>query len=162
MKINRETLKITGATAATLLVVALLYSWKRKRQDRLAARFMEELNKQLTPATAGLSASAAFDLDYKDKALKKAGSKILVLKEEAAKQYADEIHNSWGWINDEENRIYAVFRKLKDKVQVSQVSVAYNRYHKENLIDTFYDRMNDNEIRKILDIVNSKPDYRKP
>lgn len=161
MRIDKDTLKITGITAATLLAASLLLTWKRKQQDKLASRLLEELQKETNPGSAGLSASEAFDIHYKDKVQKDIGGKIIVLTQEAAKRYAKEIQDAWGIINDDENKIYAVLRKLKDKVQVSQVSRAYSDLD-GNLIDVFYDRLSSSEIRKVLEIVKSKPAYRRP
>ncbi|MBL6444683.1 hypothetical protein JMN32_00075 [Fulvivirga sp. 29W222] len=159
MRIDKDTLKISGITAATLLAASLLLTWKRKQQDKLASRILEELQKETNPGSAGLSASEAFDIHYKDKVQKDVGGKIIVLTQDAAKRYAKEIQDAWGIFNDDENQIYAVLRKLKDKVQVSQVSRAYND---GNLIDVFYDRLSSSEIKKVLEIVNSKPAYRRP
>ena len=88
---------------------------------------------------------------------------VLVLKTSTASRYADQIHKAWGsWYEggDDEEKVYGVFRKLKDKVQVSQVAKAYQETFSKNLIDTLKDRFDKSEITIVLNIIKALPNYR--
>lgn len=81
----------------------------------------------------------------------------------SAKAFAKDIRDSWGFWDDDEDKIKGVFRALKDKVQVSQVSYQY--YHdpkggKINLIDDLKARLSKEEVGQILEIEKKLPKYR--
>lgn len=154
-----------AATVTGLLLAGAAYAhYDRKRKDKVAAALLREVTRTIQPATTGLLAEDAFDIHYPDKILRQVSGQVLTLKQESASRLAERIHNSWGaWYSggDTENLVYAVFRELKDKVQVAQVAKAYQDNYKENLIDKLYDRFDADEIKKVLAIVGPLPAYRK-
>lgn len=160
MKTKRTVLTIIGVMAGVSLPVILYAGWDRRRKDRLAVKLMREVSQLIEPTTTGLLSENAFDIHYKAKVLDKVKGKIIVLKAEAVNNYAKEIHGAWGFFNDDENVVYGVFRKLRDKVQVSQVAAAYQDTYKENLIDVLYDKLSESEIKKVLGIVKPLPSHR--
>ncbi|MDN3492797.1 hypothetical protein [Winogradskyella bathintestinalis] len=98
-----------------------------------------------------------------NKVLQTVNREVLVLKTSTASRYADQIHKAWGsWYQggDDEEQVYGVFRKMKDKVQVSQVAKAYQETYSKNLIDTLKDRFDKEEITIVLNIVKALPNYR--
>jgi len=156
-------LKIAGGIIGVLLVGSVYGHMRRKRKDKLASELLREVSKIVKPATKGLLSEDAFDIHYVDEVLKKVKGKVLTIKKDAAVKYAGRIHNAWGaWYEggDDENKVYAVFRELKDKIAVSQVAKAYQDNHGENLIDKIHDRFGDDEVKKVLEIVNPLPSYR--
>lgn len=163
-KRNQQHVLIAGGVITAMGCLALIYvSHRTKQRDRLAAEIIKEINRQLKPATTGLLSEKAFDLHYKDEVLSRTPKQILTLKNEVINEYANQIHKAWGswWTGgDDEKQVYAAFRKLKDKVQVSQLASAYFNRYGINLIDQLSERLDSKEIDMILRIVRPLPAYR--
>lgn len=162
---KRNWIIIVGVVAASGCVVSIYFSYKRNRQNKRASEFIKELMQVLKPATAGLLAEPALDLGYKDEIVKNAGRQVIVLNDKVAEDYANQIKSAWNhWLRggDNEQKLYAVFRALKDKVQVSQVANAYWRLNdrKVNLIDRLNERLDEKEIGNVLSIINPLPAFR--
>ena len=151
---------IGGVTVGAGLLGLYLFNRNEMKKNTLAAKLTRAVSEHIEPATAGILSEHAFDIHLKAKVLEKVKGKIIVLKPDAALKYAQDIHGAWGWFNDDENVVYGVFRKLRDKVQVSQVANAYQTTYKENLIDVLYDKLAETEIKKVLAIVKPLPSYR--
>ncbi len=156
-------LAIAGGTVGFLLSISIYVHFRRKQKDKLAAELLREISKLVKPATSGLLAENAFDINFADEVLKRISGKVLVLKQDALVKYAERIHDAWGaWYQggDDENKVYAVFRELRDKVAVSHVAGAYQKAYRENLIDVLNDRLDSDEINIVLGIVKGLPTYR--
>ncbi len=163
MSKGKQALLVTGIVTASGCVLSLYISLRRKAQDRLATELVREITRQLQPATAGLLSEQAFDVGYTDLVLRGTREKVLTLKPEVARAYADRIHAAWGswWSGgDDEQKVYSVFRELKDKVQVSQVAQAYLRNQGTHLMDKLNERLDKEEIRTVLGIVRPLPGFR--
>lgn len=80
-----------------------------------------------------------------------------MLTSASAKLIAKNIKNAFGFLNDNEEQIYAAFRTMKNKYNVSQVSDAYRILFNEDLAGSLVEKLNDYELSNIWDIVNSKP-----
>lgn len=159
---KRNTTWIT-AFMASGGALALWLGWRQKKREQRAAQIMRELSKLFHPATTGLLAENAFDVNYKEQVLKTTGQKVLTLKNEVALNHALTLHQAWKswWLGgDDEQAIYGVFRMLQDKVQVSQIAAAYLKEFQINLIDKMHEKLDEQEIKNILDIVNPLPTYR--
>ncbi len=162
LRFNRNTLVVIGSLAAMGAAYTTYASYKGRHQDRLAAALLKELRKKFNPGIYGLSAEAAFDLDYKDRVLRKVSGQVAILSSDEALKKAQSIHSSFAhWLRggDDEDRIYGVFRSLDDKVQVSQVAQAYYRKYHVNLIDKLEDKLTEEEINIILEIVKNLNPY---
>lgn len=160
---NRNILKIAGGVAGVGLGLSVYMVYDKKRKDKFASEILRELTKMIKPSTSGLLSESAFDIHYKDEVLKKVNGRVLTIRADTASKYADQIHAAWaGWWKggDDENKVYAVLRRLKDKVQVSQVARAYQASFKINLIDKLYERLDEKEVKKVLTIVKNLPGYR--
>ena len=147
---NNQGLKITGGIVSLLLVGAVYGNVRRRKRDKVASELLREVSKIVKPTTEGLLSENAFDIHFVDEVLKKVKGKVLTLNKNAASKFADRIHDAWGaWYEggDDETKVYAVFRELKDKVQVSQVAKAYQEAYAENLIDKLNDRFGDSEVK---------------
>lgn len=145
------------------LVGACYLGWQKHRQNKLATKLLREVSAILQPATSGLSSEKAFDIHYREAVLQKIKGRLVVLTESAAMQYARQINAAWkGWWlgGDDENAVYAVFKALKDKVQVSQVAKAYYTAYHIDLADKIHDRMDEKEIGIVLEIIKRLPAYR--
>ena len=156
-------MKIALPVIGLVLTGALYGSVRRKRKDAIASQLLREVTRIVKPATSGLLSEDGFDVHYADKVLSKVSGRVITLKTSAASKLAQRIHGAWGaWYQggDDEDKIYGVFRQLKDKVQVSQVAGAYQELYKKNLIDKLHDRFTKSEVQKVLDIVKPLPSYR--
>ena len=156
-------LKIAGGIVGLLLAGSIYGHVRRRKKDKVASELLREVSKIVKPTTEGLLSENAFDIHFVDEVLKKVKGKVLTLNKSAANKFAERIHAAWGaWYEggDDETKVYAVFRELKDKVQVSQVAKAYQDAYAENLIDKLNDRFSDSEVKTVLDIIKPLPTYR--
>ncbi|MEQ3656524.1 MAG: hypothetical protein ABNH00_11725 [Dokdonia sp.] len=157
------TYKIIGASVGTLLVGTTVLSVRKRNRDTRTSKLLSAIEAQIQPISSGLTSQNAFDIHYLNKVLQAVNREVLVLKTSTASRYADQIHKAWGnWYEggDDEEKVYGVFRKLKDKVQVSQVAKAYQETYSKNLIDTLKDRFDKSEITIVLNIIKALPNYR--
>jgi hypothetical protein len=157
---TKAKLQIAAGAAGSLLVGSVVYGQYKKRQNHRAALFFSELERNIAPAAVGLVESDAFNMYYWQNLGPKLKKSYYLLKQNDAKTYAQRISDAWGWVDDDEDKIYSVFRALKDHVQVSQVAYWYYQDKKINLIDDLRSRLDKDEVGEILKIVNKLPPYR--
>jgi len=156
-------LKSALGVVGFMLIGATYFAAQKRKRDRMAKEILGKLTTLLNPTTKGLIREAALDTSYVDTVLNTIPSKVVVLQKSTAIRYANEIHNAfkpWYLGGDIEEKVYAVFRSLKDKVQVSQVAKAYQNEHGLDLKDQLKDRFDTNEIKIVLGIVSRLPKYR--
>lgn len=157
-------LQITAGTVGLILIGTTYITLRNKKRNKIASHLLAQLSKRLNADNKGLENETALDVHYVDRVFNSLSGKIVVLKKSTAIQYANEIHKafrSWYQGGDLEENVYAVFRNLKDKVQVSQVTKAYQSEHKLNLRDQLKDRFDKDEIKMVLGIISRLPTYRK-
>ena len=155
--------KIIGTSVGTLLVGTTLLSVRKRSRDVRTSKLLSAIKAQIRPISNGLMSQNAFDIHFLNKVLQTVNREVLVLKTSTASRYADQIHKAWGsWYQggDDEEKVYGVFRKMKDKVQISQVAKAYQETYSKNLIDTLKDRFDKDEITIVLNIIKALPNYR--
>jgi hypothetical protein len=157
----KEKIGITAAFAGVLLIASVAGGIQNRRRDHKASLFFSELERNIAPATAGLEDSDAFDIRYWKDLSAKIKKPYYMLKAAAADSYAKDINDAFGWIFNNKDKIYGVFRAMKDKVQVSQMSNAYYIKYKINLIDDLRSHISD-EMGQVMKIVGKLPDYRVP
>ena len=159
----KAVLNITGIGLGALLLGTTLLVLRKKARDERARVLLAALQVELQPASSGLASQNAFNIHYLDKVLQNTKGDVLVLKKSAAAAYAKQLHSAWKpWYlgGDDEDQVYSVFRRLKDKVQVAQVAKVYQEYYTKNLIDTLRSQLEKTEITKVLQIVKALPNYR--
>ncbi len=163
MAVDRGILKLGGVIVLGLFAGSIYLHFRNKLRDDLTSDFITELRKELNPTTQGLPGLDALDESYLPKIRKSLGSGIslIVMREADAVKYAERIKNAWGTFNDDEEAIYQTLRELKDKVQVSQVAIAYHQAYDITLIEDFQGRLDESEIKTVVDIIKTKPAYRK-
>ena len=157
------TYKIIGASVGTLFIGTTFFSMRKRSRDVRTSKLLTAIQAQIQPISSGLTSQNAFDIHFLNKVLQTVNREVLVLKTSTASRYADQIHKAWGsWYQggDDEEQVYGVFRKMKDKVQVSQVAKAYQETYSKNLIDSLKDRFDKEEITIVLNIVKTLPNYR--
>jgi hypothetical protein len=159
MKVSKGTLKIVGVVSTVGLLASIYIVIQHRVKDKLAVGLIQELNKLLNPNASGLMSEEAFDIHYAEEAAKKVKG-ILLIKTDAATKFAKDIYSAFGFLDDDEDKIYSVFRSLKDKVQVSQVAKAFQNAYRINLIDKLRAKLSEGEVSEVLKIVNALPRYR--
>ena len=110
-----------------------------------------EKNKQLETAEKG----KAFNADYWKTAPR---PKLLFGASPSAKQVAKEIKDSFGFFNDDEDRIFAAIKRCRTKTMVSQLASAYRDEYKADLYNTLKSNLSDDELFTIVKYTNSLPD----
>jgi hypothetical protein len=85
------------------------------------------------------------------------GTTFKLLTVSIADQLAKNIYNSWSYINDDEEKVYAQFRALNYQSQVSSLVNAYYRLYNKDLYQTLYTKLSDSELRTITNIISNKP-----
>ncbi|WP_046756639.1 hypothetical protein [Kordia jejudonensis] len=160
---KKNILIISGGLVFVLFVGSIVIGDRNRKRERITSKLLIALNAKIEPVKNGIGSQNAFDINYLDNVIQKVNGQVLALKESTAEYYAKQIKSGflpWYKGGDDEDKIYSVFRKLKDKVQVSQVAKAYQEDESKNLIDVLKYRFGKDEIKIVLDIVNSKPNYR--
>lgn len=79
------------------------------------------------------------------------------MNNDVSNNLATEINNSFGFFNDNEQRIFSVFQKLAYKQNVSQLSNSYEQLFHADLHSKLFDNLNSNEMDYIYNIIDIKP-----
>jgi hypothetical protein len=74
-----------------------------------------------------------------------------------AKNLAAHIRDSFGVFNDDEARIFGVFRQIKYQTNVSQISYAYSLSYGRDLHSDLRDYLSEKEMAEVYQIISSKP-----
>lgn len=152
---------IAGVVTTGLLAGCVAYGMRTKRRDRQSALFLSELERKIAPGSVGLAQSDAFNMYYWQNLAKTVKKSYYLLKQKDAVSAAKSISDAWGVFDDDEDKIYGVFRALKDQAAVSQVAYWYYQKNKINLIDDLRSRLDEKtEVKEITGIVDKLPPYR--
>ena len=93
-----------------------------------------------------------FDMNYiKDVKRWLQGKRILELSPEVASRYALILKNAKGLINDDEDAVAKIFKKLlKDKTQVASLSKAFYRNYKRDMWEHLRSFLSDRELNELV------------
>lgn len=72
-------------------------------------------------------------------------------------EWAKDIKNAFGWINDDEEAIYNVFRKMTNQLQVSQVANAYSELFNSDLFGDLDYYFSEVELSNVWNIIKTLP-----
>jgi hypothetical protein len=91
-----------------------------------------------------------------------APKRLILLKDAAAKQYAEELKKAKGILDDDEEAIGNVFaKKVKDKIHVSNVARAFWQRYNKDLLAFLKSTLSESEMEKhVLNYVRQLPNYR--
>lgn len=123
----------------------------------------EKKRAQLVEQVSAMSAwNPSFYNQYQAKAAR--GTVLALLTQASLTSFAQQIRNAWGIFNDDEDKIYAVFKALRNQLQLSQLCEKYSALYKEDLLQRLqnpWNKSNDGllpeEFKKVADIVVSLP-----
>lgn len=89
----------------------------------------------------------------------KPGYKAFLLTESSARALVDKLWNASGAFNDDEEAVYAVFRTLRYKTQVSFLAYWFNKLKKKDLYTWLRDSvLNQDELNTVLTITSKLPE----
>jgi hypothetical protein len=80
----------------------------------------------------------------------------------ASKDYlklAKLLNDSKGFFNDDEDKLYSVFRLIQTQFQLSSLSIIFNFYYKKDLLEYLKSFLSAEEIAPILNQVKNYPQY---
>lgn len=80
---------------------------------------------------------------------------LMTVKE--SEYIAKEIWSSWSWIDDDEERVYAAFKKIRYQSQISSIVDAYNRLYQKDFYEDVKNRLSSSEFAVITNIISDKP-----
>jgi len=89
----------------------------------------------------------------------------IILTSAAAHAMSDEIYNSFGVFNDDEDRAKGVIRSLKTQSQLSYLADVFNQVHKQDLLSFLrggswpQDRLSDDDVAELNRFISSLPKY---
>ena len=84
-------------------------------------------------------------------------NKVYALTFANADAKAKGINDSLGVFNDDEERIYAIFRSLNYQTQVASIVDRYRALYKTDLLTKLKSSLSDSEFNEVLKIINQKP-----
>lgn len=83
--------------------------------------------------------------------------KVYALSFANADAKAKGINDSLGVFNDDEERIYAIFRSLNYQTQVASIVDQYRSLYKTDLLTKLKSSLSDSEMNEVLKIISQKP-----
>lgn len=86
-----------------------------------------------------------------------AGKEVKFLTYASAASKADGIEDSFGVFDDDEDRIYAIFRDLNYQTQVASIVDQYRIRHSKDLKNDLQYRLSKDEFNEIVKIIDQKP-----
>lgn len=89
---------------------------------------------------------------FSNEELKRATEQNATITKARASQLCEQIKSAWGFLNDDEDAIYNVFKQLKNEWDLALLIQMYN-YKGENLQQSITSRMSNSERRKINEIL---------
>lgn len=82
---------------------------------------------------------------------------IVVLTAAGADFNAKQINNAFGVFNDDEEKIYGVFRSLRYKSQVASIVDAFYKLYRKDLLTTLKSKLSGSEFNELIRIIETKP-----
>ena len=82
--------------------------------------------------------------------------KAQVLTKVGSESYAKQIKDAFGVFNDDEDKVFAVFRNIRFQTQVASLVDAYNRLYRKDLLNELKSRLSEKEFNTITDIISQK------
>jgi hypothetical protein len=83
----------------------------------------------------------------------------LLLTQAGAAAYVEDIWDATGYINDDEEAIYGVFRAMKTQSQIAALAKRFNQLKNSDLYGYLRNYLNDAEMLNIKKIIDQKPKY---
>lgn len=82
-----------------------------------------------------------------------------LLTQAGAAAFVDDLWDATGTFNDDEEKIYGVFRALRTQSQVAALAKRFNQLKSKDLYGYLNDYLNESELLKVKAIIDQKPKY---
>lgn len=86
-----------------------------------------------------------------------AGHKLLTQAGAAA--YVEDLWDATSWYNDDEEKIYGVFRAMKTQSQIAALAKRFNQLKTQDLYSYLKNALNEAELLTVKKIIDQKPKY---
>jgi|688.fasta_scaffold1651195_1 hypothetical protein len=96
--------------------------------------------------------------DY-NKFLSSVPAGALLLTQNGAAAYVDDLWNATSWYSDDEEQIYGVFRAMKTQSQISALAKRFNQLKAQDLYGFLKNYLNEEELLRVKQIIDQKPKY---
>jgi len=96
--------------------------------------------------------------NYNDFLAKAPGGHALLTQSGAA-AYVDDLWNATGYFNDDEEKIYGVFRAMRTQSQIAALAKRFNQLKSKDLYGYLKDYLNETELLTVKRIIDQKPKY---
>ena len=96
--------------------------------------------------------------NYNDFLAKAPGGHALLTQAGAA-AYVDDLWNATGYFNDDEEKIYGVFRAMRTQSQIAALAKRFNQLKGKDLYGYLKDYLNETELLTVKRIIDQKPKY---
>jgi hypothetical protein len=113
-------------------------------------------SKQETQNLQALQSASVWDYN---KFLASLPAGALLLTQAGAAAYVDDLWDATGWYNDDEEKIYGVFREMKTQSQIAALAKRFNQLKNKDLYSYLRDYLNDTELLNVKTIIDQKPKY---
>ena len=135
----------------TLLLIGYLLL---KRIGLIESKEEEKVKKGIVDTIMDFRSTNLFDRDRWQTA-----PRSLLLSSSVAKDYTkklnDAMSESWFWGFDDESQIFAIFRGLTSKFQISQLADEYYRLTNDDLLADLLYNLNNEEEYTLAEIINN-------
>jgi len=91
---------------------------------------------------------------------RKGGVGTLIINAAGAQGYTKLIYDSKGTFNDDEAKLYGVFRALKTKSQVSYLAMKFQERYSKGLYEYIKNFLNDGELVTLKNILDPLPNFK--
>jgi len=115
-------------------------------------------NKEVTDENNvnNLIVNNAFDRTF----WKQGGPGTLILTAISADYLVKSVYDSKGWFNDDEDKLYGVFKGLKTKSQVSYLSDIFWNKYKKDMISFIMGFLSNSDLVKLYNIIDKLPNFK--
>lgn len=96
--------------------------------------------------------------NYNDFLAKAPGGHALLTQAGAA-AFVEDLWDATGYFNDDEQKIYGVFRAMKTQSQIAALAKRFNQLKAQDLYSYLKNYLNEEELLTIKKIIDQKPKY---
>jgi len=96
--------------------------------------------------------------NYNDFLAKAPGGHALLTQAGAA-AYVEDLWNATGYFNDDEEKIFGVFRAMRTQSQIAALAKRFNQLKNKDLYGYLKDYLNEAELLTVKKIIDQKPKY---
>jgi hypothetical protein len=91
--------------------------------------------------------------------LAKAPPSHKLLTQAGAAAYVNDLWDATSWYNDDEEKIYGVFRAMKTQSQIAALAKRFNQLKSQDLYSYLKNALNEAELLTVKKIIDQKPKY---